>query len=461
MEKKIGINQSAKLVQKQGLVLSNKMKMSLKIMQLPVLDLRALIFQELENNIALELVKDKYEKLDSEISRKHSLNGNSDFIENISLESESLQSSLLSQLRFVKTGESLIKLASLIIQNLDDRGFNIVSIDELIASQTKNVTKKEIRKALTIVRNLEPKGCAFDSVKETLLFQLYLSYQNLKKTLQKKTKRLFRLAIFVIHLAFPFEERGCEKHIKEKLEKANVLIKPSEIPEVIDLIKALNPYPGYLCEKVDKNNNYITPDVYVNYEEGEINIKTNKSVLPVIKISDAIEALAKDNKFAFDSVKKAKELISSIEDRNSTLLKVVQLITIFQRDFFCYGISYLSPLRQKDVAEELNMSPSTISRIASNKYLCCNWGLFKIGHFFTQKFIPNNATNVLNHETSYVGSGFSKQACKEMIKTIINEEPDMSDREIGEALSKKGVKISRRTIAKYRKELGIKGLHER
>lgn len=116
-------------------------------------------------------------------------------------------------------------------------------------------------------------------------------------------------------------------------------------------------------------------------------------------------------------------------------------------------------MRQKDIAEELKISPSTISRIASNKYLYCNWGLFRIGHFFTQKTISDDSTKLLN--TSYVGSGFSKQACKEMIKNIITEKPNMPDREIGEVLSKKGITISRRTIAKYRKELGIKGLHKR
>ena len=461
MGKKIEINQSVKLAQKQGLILSDKLKMSLKVMQLPILDLRQLILQELENNVALELVKDKYEKIDSEISKKYSLNGNSDFIENIRAENESLQSTLLSGLNLIKLDKNVANIASFIIQNLDDKGFNIASIEDLIASQIKNATKEEIRKALKIVRNLEPNGCAFDNINKSLLFQLYLSYKKLKKPLQKKTKRLFRLAIHVLYLAFPFEERGAEKHIKEKLKKMNISIKTNEVLEVLDLIKTLTPYPGYLCKKGVKYNDYITVDVYVEYVDGEIKIRTNKDVLPVIKISKIIETLAKDNKFAFDSVKHARELISAIEDRNSTLLRVVQLITVFQRNFFCYGISYLSPLRQKDLAQELNVSPSTISRIASNKYLYCNWGLFKIAHFFTQKIISNNEAKSSLTQTSYISSGFSKQACKEMIKTIIAEKPNISDREMMETLTKRGITIARRTIAKYRKELGIKGVHER
>lgn len=461
MERKIRINQATKLTQKQGLILSNKMEMSLKIMQLPIIDLRSLIFQELENNIALELVKDKYEKLDSSINKKHnsSINGNSDFIESIGIEKKSLQSILLSQLGFIKEKKSITNLASIIIQNLDDKGFNLVHIDELLNDKIYN--KEKLRKALNIVRNLEPKGCAFDSIDQSLLFQLYLSYKNLKKPLEKKIIRLFRLAIHVLHFAFPFEERGCEKYIREKLGRANISIKPSEVVEVITLIKTLNPYPGYLCDKVDESINYITPDVYVEYANGEIKIQTNKDILPVIKISHDIEALTETNKFALDSVKKAKELISAIEDRNSTLLKVVQLITIFQRDFFCYGISYLSPLRQKDIAEELNMSPSTISRIASNKYLYCNWGFFKIGYFFTQKATSTSTKNLLANKTSYIASGVSKQACKEMIKAIIKDSPNIPDREIGEVLKKKGITISRRTIAKYRKELGIKNSSKR
>ncbi len=461
MEKKIEINQSVKLAQKQGLFLSNKIAMALKVMQLPILDLRTLIFQELENNVALELVKDRYEKIDSDILKKRSLHGNSDFIENISSENKSLQSTLLAQLNLIKLDAKVANIAGFIIQNLNDKGFNIVSIGELATSQIQNATKEEIRKALKIVRNLEPKGCAFDNINKSLLFQLYLSYNKLKKPVQKKTKRLFRLAIHVLHLAFPFEERGGEKHIKEKLKSVNISIKLNEVLEVIDLIKTLTPYPGYLCEKNDQKNEYITADVYVEYADGEVKIRSNNDVLPVIKISKTMEKLAKDNKFAFDSVNQARELIYAIEERNSTLLKVVQLITVFQRNFFCYGISYLSPLRQKDVAEELNVSASTISRIASNKYLYCNWGLFKISYFFTQKFISGNRTKPLPTETAYVGNGVSRQACKEMIKNIISETPNISDREIGENLNRRGVTVSRRTIAKYRKELGIKGLYER
>ena len=459
MIRKIGIDQAEKLEQKQGLILSNKMEMSLRIMQLSILDLRELILQELESNVALELVKDRYEKLDSEISKRHSLNTIGDFIESLGSEYKSLQSTLLSQLHLIKGKKNVLDLASFIIQNLDGKGFNVVKINELFSFKTQN--KEKIRQALNIVRNLEPKACAFDSVNKSLLFQLYLSYKNLKKPIQKKTMRLFRLAIHVLHLAFPFEEKGGEKQLKEKLKKANILIKTSEVSEVIDLIKTLNPYPGYLCEKLGENNEYITVDVYVEYANGEIKIYTNKDVLPIIKVSHDMEVLAENDEFAFNSVKKAKEFIYCIENRSSTLLKVVELITVFQRDFFCYGISYLSPLRQKDVADELNMSPSTISRIASNKYLYCNWGLFKIGYFFTQKVISNNATRILNPSTSYIGSGFSKQACKEMIKNIITEKPNMSDREIGDILTKKGITISRRTIAKYRKELGIKGLYGR
>ncbi|MGP1439016.1 MAG: RNA polymerase factor sigma-54 [Treponema sp.] len=465
MEKKIEIAQSSKQTLKQGLILSGKMQLSLKVMQLPVLDLRTFIFNELEKNVALELVKDRYEEQDITIYEKQNnrFNGNSGFIENISYEFKSLQSNLLSQINIIKAETSIIKLAKLIIQNLDDKGFNIVPFDELFASQAeiKNITKEKIRKAINIVRGLEPRGCAFENINKSLLFQLYLSYQKLTKPLDKKTKRIYRLAIKVIHLAFPFAERGLEKHIKEKLKKVGIKIKAFEIIEVLDLIKTLKLYPGYLCETTNVNNNYIVPDVYVGHEEGEIKITTNKNVLPVIKISHEIEALSKKDLFAFESVKKAQELISAINERKSTLLRVVEAITIFQRDFFYYGISYLSPLRQKDVAQELNISASTVSRIASNKYLYCKWGLFRIGYFFTQKATSNIATEFLNPKATYVSSGFSKQACKEMIKSIIENNSSIPDREIGKELSKRGVSISRRTIAKYREELGIKSSHKR
>ena len=150
-----------------------------------------------------------------------------------------------------------------------------------------------------------------------------------------------------------------------------------------------------------------------------------------------------------------------MEDRDASLYRVVESLIVFQRDFFYYGISYLAPLRQKDVADELKLAPSTISRVANNKYLSCKWGIFPISYFFTQKATEKNVNNEINPNASYVSTGYSRQACKEMIKNISDTHKNISDKEIAEILLKKGIKISRRTVAKYREELGIKNSFKR
>jgi len=470
---KIDQIQSVKLKQKQSLHLSQKMKMSLKIMSLSIPDLRQEIFDALERNVALELIKDPSEKhvIKKSVRRNSHISSVNEFIENIPSECASLQSLLLSQLSLIKEDQSVLDLSRLIIQNLDSKGFCIVPINDLLDSQkyqdnslSQIDLKKTKRKAIKIVQFLEPSGCATKDIKDYLCFQLYLLYKHTKKSDVEK-KRIYSLAKRIIQKYFLFLREDSANVIKKELKKDNLNFKITIIEDAILLIKNLKPYPSYLFDNEVNKTQYIIPDVFIELDDKNLIISANKHILPLVSISKNIESLSNKNNevasFAKDQIEDAQNLISSIEMRENTLIKVVKAITVFQQDFFYYGISYLSPLRQKDIANELNISNSTVSRIANNKYISCKWGIFPVSYFFTQKITNANTPQLLGTKENYVASGISTQACKEMIKSIINSHKNISDREITNILSKKGINISRRTVAKYRSKIGIKSSHKR
>ncbi len=466
-----------RIQQKQSLVLTNKMKQSLKIASLPILELRDEILQALQENIALEWTGEKSEtqfeaSLHKTTNKSGSMTGSSyatsmeDFIENIPDSKPTLQDDLKFQIGFVKEDEQVIDLARTIIQNLNTKGFNIVPIKDLIAWSKKEInpslrTNLAIR-AVQIVRFLQPQGCACDSIKDYLLFQLYMQCKNKKLSFQQKSIVHLAARLIAKHLSL-LHDVNCTK-AKRLLEKDGKTFSLQEVKDAIQLISSLKPYPAF-CYGESDNTAYITVDAFIKKEKDKLVIIPNNSALPRIKIAKEIEMIAKEKseagKLAKKSVQEAKDLISSIEERESTLLKVIASIIVFQRDFFYYGVKYLCPLRQKDIADELALSPSTISRIVSNKYLACKWGTFPISYFFSNKAVSDKETGFSTIQSNYVASGYSKQACKEIIRNICETNPKISDSKIAELLEKKGITLARRTITKYRNEMGIKVSHKR
>ena len=470
---KIDQIQSIKLKQKQSLHLSNKMKMSLKVMQLSISELRQEIFDALETNVALELIKDPSEKhiIKKDKIRHSHISTANEFIENIPSEHASLQSLLLSQLVLIKEDRRVLKLSRLIIQNLDNKGFCIVPIKDLFDSNKnkgsilgQTTLKKARTKAIKIVQSLEPLGCATKDIKDYLCFQLYLLYKHTKKNDVDK-KKIYSLARRIVQKYFLLLKKDSASVIQKALKKDKLNFRILIIKDAINLIKSLKPYPSYLCNNEVTKVQYIIPDVFIELDDNNLIISTNKHILPIVSIAKNIELLSNKNKeassFAKAQIDDAQNLILSIKMRENTLIRVVKAITVFQQDFFYYGIAYLSPLRQKDIADELNISNSTVSRIANNKYVSCKWGIFPVSYFFTQKVTNNNVAKLLSPKENYVASGISTQACKEMIRSIASSHKNISDREIADMLSKKGVNISRRTVAKYRNEIGIKSSHKR
>ena len=228
---------------------------------------------------------------------------------------------------------------------------------------------------------------------------------------------------------------------------------------IFERIKELDPFPGRRFSSGEVR--YVIPDIRVIKKEGEFVIILNEEEIPVLGLNPFFLKIAGDSAasgggkkpdknvrdFAQENIKEARWFINSINQRNHTLLRVCRALVEFQRPFFVNGPKYLSPLTLNDIAQELGLHQTTVSRVANGKYVQTEWGIFEFRHFFS------NAIS----GTGSGGSMYSKEGVKEIIKEIIEfEQVRLSDQDIVEQLAKRGIALARRTVAKYRKELDLK-----
>jgi RNA polymerase sigma-54 factor len=244
-------------------------------------------------------------------------------------------------------------------------------------------------------------------------------------------------------------ERGKIAAVARKLGRSE-----EDILACFERIKELSPFPGR--QFAADTTRYVVPDIQVIKKEGEFVLVLNDEEIPVLGINPFFMKVAahvgekRDGKeardFVKENIKEARWFIQSINERNHTLLRISKAIVEFQRPFFMNGPRHIAPLTMRDIAQELGMVESTISRAARGKYMQTEWGIFEIRHFFTNSISGSGSG----------GSQFSKEGVKEIIKELINaEERHLSDKEITELLSNKGIPLARRTVAKYRNELDL------
>jgi len=431
------------------------MLQSIKLMELPIAELRERIEQELERNPALELIEDKStiqldeakanrgEKYDlfettsdpgrrgQQASEEHQR-----FIEGVLTRSETLQEHLLRQLQ-LEPQEELRETAEILIQNLDDDGFHKEKPETLFAQ-----IPQKLNEAVKLVQSLEPIGCCTSGYRESLTVQINLLNDA------------------------PVEMPEIEK-ILENLElldreKYGVLAKKTGLDEedtqlICEYIKKLSPFPGRAFASAIDKPHYVVPDIKVVRDNGGFTINLNDEAFPVLGISSSFEEFcgstdkaARD--FAKENIREARLFISHLSQRNQTLLRVANAILEFQRSFFINGPKYLVPLTLADIAKELEVHETTVSRAANGKYMQTEWGIFEIRYFFSNSISGAGSG----------GSKFSKKSVKEMIKEIITGENQLlSDQDISGLLSKKGIALARRTVAKYRKELDMGSSYSR
>ncbi|MGQ9498806.1 MAG: RNA polymerase factor sigma-54 [Dissulfurimicrobium sp.] len=352
--------------------------------------------------------------------------------ENILTSSTNLTEHLMWQLQMSHMDDRERMIGGFIIGNLDENGYLKLSLQEL--ADEIGCTPQDVERVLKKVQMFDPVGVAARNLEECLLIQvenLGISDQLVRDVITKYFKDV--------------ERYNYQAIAKATGKPVDVIIK------AINVISQLNPYPGKYYNT--EETHYIVPDIYVYKVGNEYVVSLNEEDIPRLKINSFYkEALTKDilsnaaKDFIHNKLKAAIWLIRSIQQRQKTIFKVTTSIVKFQRDFLDKGIDYFKPLILRDVAEDVQMHESTISRVTTNKYVQTPQGLFELKFFFSGAIHRDNGEDVATH------------SIKQKIKQIIQSEDPLkpySDQKIVELLKKDNICIARRTVAKYREILGI------
>jgi RNA polymerase sigma-54 factor len=357
---------------------------------------------------------------------------------------ETLKDHLRWQLELTPFNELDRAIAIAIIDGIDNDGYLQASFEEIAQSLGKKnrVYKKDIEAVLHRVQHFEPLGVGARNLSECLLLQL--------KTLPTKTpwlKEAKRLVTQHLELLGAHDYTQLTKRLK---------LSRDELREVIDLIQSLNPRPGAALETTQTA--YVVPDVFVKKVKQQWMVDLNSEISPKLRINAYYASLISKNDNSADNthlkshLQEARWFIKSLKSRHETLLKVAKCIVKRQSAFLDYGEEAMKPLVLHDIARELEMHESTISRVTTQKYLHTPRGIFELKYFFS------------SHVSTKTGGECSSTAIRAMIKKLIAAESSakpLSDSKIAKLLSERGIKVARRTVAKYREAMVIPPSNER
>ena len=448
------------LVQEQKLIMTQQMQLSIKLLQMSTYDLREYIEKEFLENPILEgnfdFVQEdkkyedkidykemlKYLEFDNYGSQSYGEYDKEDDVSpfNFISNKESLTEYLQEQLIEIDEDEYKKAIVSYMIENLDRKGYLDISLEEIC--NELSIPKNLGEEALEILQDLEPDGIGARDLKECLKIQLIkrgILDDNLEKIIDEYLELVADNKFNVI--------------------AKNLSITPKEAQDLGDIIKTLEPKPSrgfYTGDDVK----YIIPDAAIRKIDGEYFVIMNEGVLPRLSISKVYRDILnqKEDKNTENYVKEklntAMFLIKSIEQRKSTLLKILEKIVENQKDYFDKGQKYLKPMTLKDMAEMIGVHESTVSRAVKDKYILTSFGTVKIKDLFTIGLSVNKSEG---EEVAVVN-------IKKQIKEIVDEEDKrkpLSDQAICDKLNKTNLNISRRTVAKYREEIGIKSSSKR
>jgi len=340
---------------------------------------------------------------------------------------------LLSQLHMTELSEKEIMIGEYIIWNINEVGYLTFPLD--IIATNLDVTIEEVEKVLKIIQKFDPPGIAARDLQECLLIQLLESLEPNE------------LAITIVRDHFDdFKNKRFEKIAKK------MAISIEEFKAVLNIITKLNPKPGEGYHTIYDTS--ITPDVIVQKEDDEFKVILNDWTIPHLRINNSYKKLLLDKKntpkktkeFIKNRLESARWLINSIHQRRITILKVVEAIIRRQREFFDRGSMYLKPMILKDIADEIGMDISTVSRVTNGKYVQTDYGVYELKHFFSEKIKRDDGEDVSNKEI--------KNRIREIIEKEDSKKP-YNDQKIVESLQKEGFNIARRTVAKYREQMMI------
>ena len=429
----------------QSLTLSPQQLIRANILQLNSMMLEARLYKELESNPALEIIqpvsdveepdaedKDEEEYIEDEENQhweqKTSYN-DVDFLSNLSNQA-TISEQVLSALRGDNLSDEEIKISEQITGNLDDQGY--LKIDPELISDKMNISKEAVLDVIEKIKHSEFPGLASSNIQECLISQLTM-YQ------------ISSLAEIIIKDYFDdFMNRRYDKIIK--LTKTS----ESELQDAISVISQLNPNPRSMINETDFKKHTIIPDVVIDKLNDTWNIVVNDGRCPDLLVSENYLNMYKDKKqtkdvkiFLKSKIQSAEWLIEAVKLRNQSIQKIMACIIKRQSTYFDVNQKELKPMILKDIAEELGMDISTISRATKEKYVQMPWGMKELKFFFSEAISSNKGD---------ISSKNVKQRLREIIDLEDKAKP-FGDNELTNILKDEGIIIARRTVSKYREEL--------
>ena len=476
----MAIKMSQGLKQTQSLMITPQLQQAIKLLTLTHLEMTTLISQEMVENPMLEEIDGEMDASPSEDSREEmdaheakaddfsgpeliegakdtfdwesyseSFNSNSSSspnmkessspddlpsYENMVSKNQSLQEHLEWQLRMESLTSEQLNFCLELIGNIDDDGYLEVSFDEIVARHP-TLERDEALGMLGLVQHLDPIGCGAQNIEECLGIQA--------RMLSERSP--------LVELIIERNLKDLEKKDYTKISKdfgvAKEKVKDAEL-----IIMGLNPKPGRLVSA--EETQYVVPDIFVAEVGGEFVVQVNDEGVPRLRISNLYKSLIKRDQsdteakeFVQDKLRAAMWLIKSIENRQKTIYKVANSIVRTQQEFFKKGPAFLKPMILKDIANEIGMHESTVSRVTTNKFMHTPIGTFELKYFFNAGIGGKNG-----------GIDIAGESLKLKIKEMVaNEDPKrpLSDQKISELLSTKDIVVARRTVAKYREMMGI------
>jgi RNA polymerase sigma-54 factor len=477
---KPGLNQSTQL--RQELKINPRLYQAMDLLYMPLLDLQQHLKQELLNNPFLEMVEPEEEEEEEGAETEEApapeeekapndeidwegilLDGfdaggrreeheEKEYYEPVTVDTRDLGDHLRDQIALLDLDPRQMLLAEEFIGNINEDGYLACPVDDIRTSINDVVreaaeaaerdlddiplyTEEEVQGMLSTVQALDPPGVAARDLRECLMLQLRDAGLE-----QSVPYRLVRDC---------FDE--LINHRWSEISK-RFGISPADVQKAADEIAKLDPKPGLVYS--DASDNYIIPDLVVEKIDGKYHIFLNDANLPRLKLSRAYQEIARDKKkfegenkeFISNKLNSANWMIQAIEQRRQTMLKVMNYIVERQRDFFEKGVQHLKPLTLREVAEVISMHESTVSRVTNEKFVQTPRGVLPLKFFFSSGLSTTGGEDV------------SARGIKDQIQKLVeNEDPKhpLTDQAIVNILKESGVQIARRTVAKYRDQLGV------
>jgi len=477
---KTGLHQHTSL--RQDLRINPRLYQAMDLLYMPLLDLEQHLKQELLGNPFLEMIEPEeevqataaeqqnnkpekeakaedgpdWENILLEDRTEHGVPSGSysdarEYVEPVTVESKDLIDYLRDQTRMLDLNPRQQLLAEEFLGNIGEDGYLQHSIEEILKGANQlleeheaeseldlNVpafTAAEVEQMLRVIQQLDPPGIGARNLRECLMLQL------------EHQKRTDTLVYRLVKEAF----EDLIAHRWSDLGKRFGLA-PEEVQRAADELARLDPKPG--LQHSAANDAYIIPDLIVDKIDDKYLVFLNDSGLPRLRISKTYQEIARDKKkydneskeFINQRLNSANWMIQAIEQRRQTMLKVMNFIVDRQREFFEKGIDHLKPLTLREVADVISMHESTVSRVTNEKYVQTPRGLLPLKFFFSSGL------------TTTTGEDASARSIKSQIQKLVDDEPPknpLTDQQIVELFERKGVKIARRTVAKYRDQLGI------